>query len=205
MLPHEDGAILKPNNPHRMEMRLYDIESDRYTAQHLYIIGEEPIKTGDWYTDDVNAIRKAVTSDPSYWKTRKDYMKIIASTNESLAIYEEPVTSKLSMFKGMVPGIPATFISTFISSYNKNTPIEWVNVEYEDKGIEEWMGDAYSGEPVWIEDIQLSITPRENTVSISLIKENWNREEVIALIKAKTIRDTGAITDEDFKWMNENL
>ena len=39
----------------------------KYKPQHLYFTTDDKIKEGDWYIDDVNAVRQAVTSDPDYW------------------------------------------------------------------------------------------------------------------------------------------
>src|SRR5690606_23945131 len=54
--------------------------------QHLYILSYEDIQVGDFYIDDCNLIRQAITSDKDYWASRPDYKKIIATTNEELRL-----------------------------------------------------------------------------------------------------------------------
>lgn len=83
--------------------------------QHLYFTSDEQIKESDWYIDDTNTIRKSITSDINYWQQRKDYRKIIATTDTSLGL---PEPSK-------------EFIQSYIEAYNKQSPITEVMIEYE--------------------------------------------------------------------------
>jgi hypothetical protein len=123
--------------------------------QHLYVISEEEIKEGDWYIDDGDNVRQSVTSDNSYWERRSDYMKIIATTDKSLNL----------------PSIPHSFIAYFIEQYNLNNAISSVEVEYEDTGEEDWIGDDYNGEPFWNENLELYVN-KNNEISIKL-PELW--------------------------------
>ena len=52
--------------------------------QNIYITSDEEIKDGDWYIDDIDAVRKSITSDVKYWSVRKDYKKIILTTDQDL-------------------------------------------------------------------------------------------------------------------------
>lgn len=48
-----------------------------YTENYALIVDDSEIKEGDWYIDDTNIIRVAITSDSEYWNKRKNYKKII--------------------------------------------------------------------------------------------------------------------------------
>ena len=52
------------------------LKGNNETSHHLYFTTDEGIKEGDWYIDDANQVRQAVTSDLEYWETRKEYKKI---------------------------------------------------------------------------------------------------------------------------------
>lgn len=47
-----------------------------YTENYALIVDESEIKEGDWYIDDSNIIRVAITGDSDYWNARKSYKKI---------------------------------------------------------------------------------------------------------------------------------
>jgi hypothetical protein len=59
-------------------------KNDSYTNQNIYITSNEEIKMDDWYLDDTNSVRQAITECESYWTHRKDYQKIILTTDASL-------------------------------------------------------------------------------------------------------------------------
>ena len=95
--------------------------------QHLYITTDEEIKEGDWYIDDANQVRQAVTSDLEYWETRKEYKKIIATTDKSLIIetwYDSIDLGKQPRYVNL-PSIQ----QSFIEAYCKN-PVDKVMIEY---------------------------------------------------------------------------
>ena len=52
--------------------------------QYLYIISDDEIKMDDWYLDDTNSVRQAITECESYWTHRKKYQKIILTTDQDL-------------------------------------------------------------------------------------------------------------------------
>jgi hypothetical protein len=59
---------------------------ERIKAQHLYIVSDDKIKEGDWYIDGADSVRQSVTSDEDYWEVRKDYKKVIETTDSSLGL-----------------------------------------------------------------------------------------------------------------------
>lgn len=127
---------------------------DDATYQNLYFLAnDEPMRIDDWYIDDTNTIRQAVTDDKDYWSRRKDYWKIVATTDKSLNL-PEPNRS---------------FIELFVEKYVL-LPITEVMIEYE---IEP--GYEYLGPIIKID--------KNNCITITRVKELWTRDEVIYEIK----------------------
>lgn len=114
--------------------------------------------------------------------------KIIATTDKSLNL----------------PQPSQQFIEEYIEEYNKGNIIIDVLVEYE--GIissTTWEHD----EP---EEWKLKINPKDNTITIKKVKDSWNREEVIQLIKSAWSQANNnniprMIHISQDKWIEENL
>jgi hypothetical protein len=53
-------------------------------TKHIYITSDKEIKMDDWYLDDTNSVRQAITECESYWTHRKKYQKIILTTDPDL-------------------------------------------------------------------------------------------------------------------------
>lgn len=123
---------------------------------HLYVLSNEKIKKGDYYIDDINEVRKSITSDKEYWESRPNYKKIIATTDKSLNLYQ----------------IPENFIRHYINKYNQGNIITEVLVEYNYLG---GLGGQYQIK-------KLKVNP-DNTITIHPVKDSWNREEVISLLE----------------------
>jgi hypothetical protein len=51
---------------------------------NIYITSDDEIKMDDWYLDDTNSVRQAITECESYWTHRKKYQKIILTDNPDL-------------------------------------------------------------------------------------------------------------------------
>lgn len=90
-------------------------------AQHLYFTTDEEIKEGDWYIDDCNLIRQAVTSDKDYWDRRPTYKKIVTSTDKSLGL---PQPSQ-----------------AFIQKYCELGGIDEVDIELKSSDLDYFFGD----------------------------------------------------------------
>lgn len=91
---------------------------------NLHIISLDPnekIEEGDWYIDDCDKVRQAVTSDKDYWNARPDYHKIIASTDKSLDL----------------PQPSLEYIQQFIEEYNTDD-IKDVRVEMKSEDFCTW-------------------------------------------------------------------
>ena len=185
-----------------------------HTNQHLYIISDDEIKEDDWYIDDCNQIRCSVTSDKEYWSVRKDYKKIIATTDTLL--YNLPEKPNFNSYMSFSLGNPLPqpsqqFIQKFIEEYNKGNVITDVLVEYEDIIYNPEKDREYqSNDRINIEDCdkqsRLKINPKDNTITIKKVKDSWNREEVIKLLRDAHLD----IVDGNYskglnKWIEENL
>lgn len=161
--------------------------------QHLYVVSDEEIKTGDWYLDLQGRINYPILSGHEYWGLRTDYKKIIATTDSLLqyAIDKSPYPME-------VYGLPQpsqSFINKFISEYNKGNIIENVLVEY-------YECPFYKG--------QLKISNKDNTITIKRVKDSWNREELVIKIKEfaeKFVANTNtAYKQKDISdWIEQNL
>ena len=161
--------------------------SNIFKPQHLYIISDDEIKEGDLY----------IESDHSGFGFRK--YKIIATTDTSLN-YETP-------FYGMdadnnFPQPSQQFIEKYIESYNKGNIITDVLVEYEYY----FKGEDISRETSLGKLLELKINTKDNTITIKKLKDSWNREELINIIKKvyydAEVSNCGDTVD---KWIKENL
>ena len=58
------------------------------TENYLLVVDDSEIKYKTWYLDDANQVRQCVVLDTDYWKSRKDYKKIIAHLPKNSPILE---------------------------------------------------------------------------------------------------------------------
>ena len=164
--------------------------SKHINSQHLYITSDEEIKEGDWIFDNyskINLIQQVRVCDLESSHNRNgNWHKIIATTNEQLRI-DSIIRSTQDDDYGKVKFIIAKpsqqFIEKYIEEYNKGNVITDVLVEYIDNGEEGWNGSNEDGEPIWNEKIELKVNPKDNTITIKKVKDSWNREEIIELIR----------------------
>ena len=95
-------------------------------TQHIYITSNEEIKMDDWYLDDTNSVRQAITECESYWTHRKKYQKIILTTDQDL-------------IKDGVQAIDDEFLEWFV----KNPSCEEVEVDKQKEILGEVAGTTY--------------------------------------------------------------
>ena len=104
----------------------------KYFKKHnLYLTSDEKIEDGDWYIDDTNAIRQSITSDKDYWDRRKDYRKIIATTDKSITIKTENDYNGKLIWNEPLPQIHESFIKEYVKECKAGNIITDVLVEYE--------------------------------------------------------------------------
>ena len=184
---------------------LYDNDStlDRVlpsgSYQHLYILSDEPIKEDDWYIDDTDAVRQAVTSDADYWSRRKGYKKIVAATDKSLLL--PAISFKDWDGNGKTRNLPSpspAFIQAYIKAYNAGNPITEVMVEY-----------TPTTETVYELGIDCSVVvpqlkvDKNNCITTTRVKDSWTREEVIAL--CRDCFDDSCKYSSFNEWIERNL
>ncbi len=67
-----------------LSKELISFKTFERSPQYFYITSNEEIKMDDWYLDDTNSVRQAITECESYWTHRKKYQKIILTTDQDL-------------------------------------------------------------------------------------------------------------------------
>ena len=152
----EFNNVLSPNN---------------WIYQYLYFLSDEKIKKDDWYIDDSNSIRQAITSDEDYWERRKGDKKIIATNNPYLKIKE--ILDEEDVIYHFLPEPSQSFIEKYIEEYNKDNVITDVLVEYE------YLLNDMGVIPYWC----LKINPKDNTITIRKVKENYTKEELAQILE----------------------
>ena len=176
--------------------------------QHLYVLSTEKIKEGDWvFHLDSKTILKYDLDE----KANNTYKKIIATTDDSLgfSFKVNHGASTTTTFTSL-PRPSQQFIKKYVESYNKGNVITDVLVEYEDIIYNPEKEREYqSNDRINLEDcdkqFRLKINPKDNTITIKKVKDSWNREEVIELIYKYCKEMTQCISEEDEKWIEENL
>lgn len=163
--------------------------------QHLYITSDDEIKQGNWFIDKTNKIWQHNGKVQPY----KGSTKIIATTNFNFSIKGE-FNHRLNEIQNIIFQPSHSFVEVFVREYNKGNVITDILVEYE------WNG----GRAGDYEQIP-KINPKDNTIIIKNVKDNWNRKDIALLFnkfgscvyenytKNQTIKD---FTD---KWIEENL
>lgn len=179
MLSTEDktASILYYKSNKHSSIRYFPSEywsnNDLY-KQHLYFLSDEmPIK-GDYilcYGADGDVDIPKVLK---YTGEELGIIKIIASTDKSL-------------------GLPRPSDS-FIKKYCELGGIEYVMVEYIDTDLKTFNGDEFEN------ILNLKVAP-DNTITIKSIKDSWNREEVIKIVKTMNSFPKHLVD----KWIEDNL
>lgn len=137
-----------------------------------------------------------------YLKTKNGYKEILSSTDTSLNL----------------PKPSQQFIIKYIESYNKGEVITDVLVGYEDIIYNPEKDREYqSNDRINIEDCdkqtRLKINPKDNTITIKIIKDCWSRKELQPLKDyyehSKLFARSNDYREQDvqriFNWIEENL
>lgn len=189
-----------------------------YIKQHLYITSDDKIKEDDYtiYNNGYNSpgfvVKKVKTSDGIVFRRpnetwedyghkdggitplNKDVKKIIATTDTELgygdnvgAFYQSPQPSQ-------------SFIEKYVEEYNKDNIITDVLVEYNSLIAHDSKGNK-------IEEFDLEVKSKDNTIIIKKVKDSWSRDEVIDLLTNHTINLRNKSNDLKYtnKWIEENL
>ena len=214
MLPTEKGTSSIAKSINQDILSLYNKNDDKYNQwinQHLYILSDDEIEETDWFIllmdYGLHELHNRKTTNIKHWDNNyawtKDCKKIIATTDISLTTCQcrKVGYHKLSCKQTYnLPEPSQSFIQKFIEEYNKGNVITDVMVEYES------IGRMKSG------GIETNIIE----ITIKKLKDSWNREEVIKLLKLLK-KDTINSIDLDIntdnlicdleinKWIEKNL
>lgn len=186
--------------------------------QHLYILSDDEIKEGDWfYNKLLNNIFQCVEvlkddlSNHIHFRDESgsrvvdiNYCKkVIATTDKSLKLKEtlfENVVIKKEWINKPLPEPSPQFIQKYIEEWNKGNKIEYVNVEYEA------IGNWRHAEFIHTKDIPK--VDKNNYITITKVKDSWNKEEVIEFAKKveRLINENkSTYTDIPERFIEENL
>ena len=175
--------------------------------RHLYIVSDDEIKESDLFISIKNIDLKILKAEIDFKPISNNRSKkIIATTDTTIKIKSEQAGD--NTWFNPYPKPSDSFISKYIEEYNKGNVITDIIVEYEQ--VREYSDELdIHGHNVKV----VKVNSKDNTITIKKIKDSWNREEVINLIKeivksreckAAFMCYTPTITDVD-KWLNDNL
>ena len=131
------------------------IQLDEVSTFHLYIISDEEIKEGDYVIDYLNDLYGPYTNGDIIKTEFTKAYKVIATTDTSLNF---PKTKK-------------SFISKYISEYNKYNIITDVMVEYNNNLLD----IAGTGKTILKQYVNIN---SHNEITIRRVKDSWTEEEV---------------------------
>jgi len=204
MLPtNEKSRLCKDNGSW-----YYDNNPSEFSQfYHLFLLSDDPIQEGDWVFENImkSVVQIYDTEKVKNLINGNHLTKIIATTDSSLKNTVIGGTSGVGIFEQNLPKPSDEFIKQFCQKGG----IWEVMVEYE----------ANCDKCSMLKDCQNSQRKidcntfcrrlkiaHDNTISISPVKDSWNRDEVINLIENFIHSHPNGVDDEDFdKWIEENL
>lgn len=194
--------ILSFNNEYFTNFYLKSISASAY---HLYITSDDEIKEGDWLFIESKGIIQATSMllrDSSIKKDKKG--KIIATTDKL-------ILNNLTH----IPQPSLQFIRIFVDEYNRKNVIKEVMVEYYKGHINVYKESVPTDCKVDYffetgEFSGLKVNPKDNTITIRKIKDNWSREEVANILRnfkndILVEVSNGTVSDFTEKWIEKNL
>ena len=206
------------NSP--FKARIYDTKDLYHTYFNLYIISDDEIKEGDWCLFNELEVVKctyskngeflfsgSLTSSSNHHFSY--FKKIITTTDTSLQwLDESEINPELARPNGLWKCLPQPsqqFIEKYIEEYNKGNIITDVLVEYET--LKTTANNKHFGEGhIYSITNKLKINHKDNTITIKKLKDSWNKEEIIKLIKSFANNYQYASNDIGYnKWIEENL
>jgi|SRR6478735_6078187 len=154
---------------------------------HLYFLSDDKIEKGDWLYNHYSSKAVKFSGEPNHFLLDKNCKKIIATTDTSLFTHQRE-TPSLPERVFYLPQPSQQFIEKYIEEYNKDNIFTDVMIEYENNN--------------------LKINPKDNTITIKRIKDNWNKEEVIEICKKveRFINENkSTYTEIPNWWLEENI
>ena len=178
---------------------------------NLYIISDDEIKENNTHFYNPHSGQLHISGNHTdYIAINKNgCKKIIATSDTSLEIFDKELSDMHSVKVNiLLPQPSQQFIQKFVEEYNKGTIITDVLVEYELVSNEEYFLNTINpDDDVPYFDENLKINPKDNTITIKKVKDNWNRKEVETIVKS-IFRDIYTNKDWESKaysWIEENL
>lgn len=185
MLPTEHSRLEIDENKLSFECKQYTCKN----PQHLYITSSEKLKAGDYCIIDLGEYKRIVRvknlqgNHPVFSIEIDAGLAKLSSLRKIIATTDCICTGKESDKPGDYKYIPQPsqgFINKFIETYNKGNVITDIIVDYEE--FDTLHSDNYK---------RLKINPKDNTITISPIKDSWNKDEILTFIYE--LRVTGMI------------
>jgi len=228
-----DIVMLATEDKNAPITQLKSIVDIQFSPKHLYILSNEEIKEGDWFTDGKKAYHNKVQLDGYI-----GFKKIIATTDPKLLTTRISVDQDFNESYIPVPQVPQSFVELYV----KEQRIDKVLVEYECQvkainygtkeephtvsGYDDWttVGELSSfglqgvtrREQLKLDNNEIKIKKVEKPSPIQAVqkadrhehvKESWSREEVINILLSYANATPG---NEDLiphceKWIKDNL
>ena len=144
----------------------------------LYITTDEPIKRDDWYLNYINGKFHGVFQAGGSIEQLVDYrtwseqnVKVVATTN--------PKCLSVSS----VPSVSQSFIEKYIERYNLENPIKDILVSCLIVNVD---STSFKRETIKGQSVILKTNPKDNTVVIKKLQDQFSREEVIEILHTLT-------------------
>ncbi len=149
--------------------------SEGSPGRHLYFIVNEEIKEPCYaYSKNSNKV-EWLTEIQVKWLRKESWLKVIATTNTELKIEVPDSLKQYSQFQDkQLPKPSNSFISKYISEYNKGNIIKEEMVDYEITP----MGDVVIEYGAKKEGVMSLKIDKNNCITITRIKDSWSREEL---------------------------
>jgi len=224
LLPTEQRShIILDTRVNELQYHTLDKNNDDYqdktikTFHHLYIISDDEIKEGEYGIGYAVGIR-GVGAKHFVFKNEDKVgklqsicngaKKIIATTDTAL---KTTIQCNIGLgYIEMTESLPQPsqqFIQKYIESYNNGVIITEVLVEYEEGKT---TYKILSGNPYYTTEYKLKVNPKDNTITIKKLKDSWNKEEVIEILKQFNDRHNTFFFGKDKEtlvnnWIEQNL
>ena len=202
-----DGSLLFK---YQKEYKTIEAEKGFTGYYHLYLLSDDEIQENDWCYDaetfSIEIVKSSLLNLIKHTGIKFRKEKIIATTNSSLKIIIDYNYGRGILRETVrLPQPSQSFIQKFIDAYNSGNPITDVMVEYEEY--------FHSPSPIGMSvDERLKVNPKDNTITITKVKDSWSREEVIVILlklfreRVKFPSHNSEEMEEYYnKWIKQNL
>ena len=209
MLPtNEISNIGKPVG--KLEYDKHGFDPHVVNTFELYFISDEEIKEGDYCIDGLGELFGPYIEGDTININNIKAKKIIATTDKSLSInLNNPLKARQpgKQIGSVISGIKSLPqpSQAFVKGYCEQGGIDEVMVEYINRTYAEWIeGDM---DPKYYSKL---IIDSHNIITIHPVKDSWNKEEVLKIIKdshAEAYCENGLLKGKSpvelLKWINK--